>query len=440
MVFLKYLSKFAFLWVIIFYLPTQAYADWWQDRATVERVFELIDDNALNPVNLNNCKNEILGSISGIPPIVGNFTCLTAMQDVDRYFSVLNAEAFHNMQTNSGNNYVGIGVSITQNGEADGVIVVDFSLNSPAERAGIKRGDIIRKARQFGEEEAEDINSAEDTIQTLLGEPDTVVFVTIERNYELLSEIAVTRKMTHFATIIGAREVANGVGYVRVERFGLNTADELEEALLAFRRGDGTASKVIVDLRNNPGGDLVAPMEMLYYFSSNLDDILLTYRTRTKDVNYTIRLPFGECRVDLIGIGEEKRCPTFVYPGTQEYKVPGIFKNFHIVVLINKNSASASEIFTGALQDWGRHYGNFSVIGTNSYGKGIGQFFFNLPDGSFLRLTTFEFLVGNNRVQINGVGVIPNVIVEANDEGVYPFILPENDTQLQAAISLLLSE
>ena len=110
------------------------------------------------------------------------------------------------------------------------------------------------------------------------------------------------------------------------------------------------------------------------------------------------------------------------------------------MVLINQNSASASELFTGALQDWGRQNGNFRVVGTNSYGKGIGQTSFHLPDGSHLRLTTFEFLVGNNHVSINGIGVIPNVIVEANDEGIYPFISPENDPQLQAAISLLLQE
>ena len=81
---------------------------------------------------------------------------------------------------------------------------------------------------------------------------------------------------------------------------------------------------------------------------------------------------------------------------------PGMFRDMRVVVLVNKGSASASEIFAGTMKDWG-----FPVVGTNTFRKGVGQKIIPLSNGSQLQLTTFEFLVGNSRTKINGIGVIP---------------------------------
>ena len=109
---------------------------------------------------------------------------------------------------------------------------------------------------------------------------------------------------------------------------------------------------------------------------------------------------------------------------------PGEFRNMRVVVLVNKGSASASEIFAGAMKDWG-----FPVVGYRSFGKGVGQTMFPLSNGSMLKLTTFEFLVGNSKTKINDIGVVPNY--EISDPVLSTAEIIRNDRQLLKAIEIL---
>ena len=150
-------------------------------------------------------------------------------------------------------------------------------------------------------------------------------------------------------------------------------------------------------------------------------------------------------------------CPTFVVPQTGVTKVPGRFANLRVVVLVNKFSASASEIFSGALKDWGSQNGMFTIVGTTSFGKGIGQTIIPLDSRSsnsnkfYLHYTSFEFLVGNGSTPIHGVGVTPDNVVEDPDivvedaevgrepQSVYngDALDLEHDMQLKKALAIL---
>ena len=134
-------------------------------------------------------------------------------------------------------------------------------------------------------------------------------------------------------------------------------------------------------------------------------DIAITYKTRSEEILYN---------AIYLMLNPDLRIRSF-----------GEFRDLEVVILINKGSASASEIFAGTMKDWG-----YTVIGETSFGKGVGQTVFPLSDGSEFHLTTFEFLVGNNKVPIRDKGVAPNIEVKNSGE-------KDKDEQLDKAIEIL---
>ena len=154
---------------------------------------------------------------------------------------------------------------------------------------------------------------------------------------------------------------------------------------------------------------------MLYYFSDKPDDIMLTTKFKRNEEVKTIKNTFG----------------AFIDPATKQLKSPGEFKDYRIVILANQRSYSAAEIFAGTMKDWG-----FTVVGSVTYGKGVGQTVFPLSDGSALTLTTFEYLVGNLKTSVNKKGVSP--IFEAEDSRkLASDTLGANDNQFQKALEFL---
>lgn len=298
------------------------------------------------------------------------------------------AETQSLMESTSGE-FGGIGVAITQ--EID-TMVISFNAvyaESPGEKAGLKAGDILYKV------DGEDITGQDlDTVVSKIrGKKGTTVEITVYRANTLEEyTCTVTRDIIEVITV--AYEMKeNNIGYILVSGFEQVTYHQFEEAIQDLK--DQGMKKMIVDLRDNPGGNLDTVCDML--------DLILP----EGDIVYT----------------ETKNGIREVFTSDEERQM-----DIPMVVLINGNSASASEIFAGAIQD----YKLGTLIGTTTYGKGIVQQIFVLDDGTSLKLTTSEYFTPNGR-NIHGIGIKPDLEVKYE----YDAENPTADNQLQAAIEHL---
>jgi len=291
-------------------------------------------------------------------------------------------ETIELLETTSGE-FTGIGTVITQDPETGYTSIVTVYEDSPAEEAGLEAGDIFYKVN--GEEVISlDIDQI---VSKLRGEEGTDVDITVLRGSRFEEfETTATRAVIEVVSI--AYEMKdNNIGYIAVSAFEGTTLSQFEKALEDLKEQGMTG--LVIDLRDNPGGNLSTVCDMA-------DLILPAGRivyTQTKD-----------------GARE------FYYSDdTRKLEMP-------LAVLINGNSASASEIFAGAIQDyeWG------TIVGTTSFGKGIVQQLFQLPDGTCFKMTTSEYFTPNER-NIHGIGIEPDIVVE------YKY----DDNQLERAMECL---
>lgn len=285
--------------------------------------------------------------------------------------------------------YDGIGAVLTQNMDTGIVTLVQIYEGSPAMEAGLKDDDILYKV---GDMEVTGMDLTE-VVSHIKGEKGTEVSLTVLRG-ENNEEVTVTAvRNTIQAQTIEYEMKDDKIGYIAVSEFDLVTYAQYKDALTDLE-GQGMKG-LIVDLRNNPGGNLSTVCEML-----------------------DLMLPEG-----LIVYTEDKE-------GNREEMESDEESQFHLpmVVLMNGNSASASEIYAGAIQD----YGIGKIVGTQSYGKGVVQQIFDLKDGTCVKLTIAEYFTPKGR-NINGTGITPDVEVEyeKNEED------PEADNQLDKAIEVL---
>lgn len=265
----------------------------------------------------------------------------------------------------------GIGAEI---GKRNGVPVIITPIEgSPAAKAGLKKGDKILLI----DGEATDKMSLDEAVYKIRGEKGSQVKLTILRdNEDKVREIVVTRDEV---TVQDAQwAVEKGVMVVRVRQFGDTIEDDLKQAkdqMVAQK-----VSKMIIDLRDNPGGLLDKAVAALGDF-----------------------LPQGKVAVKQVGRAGE----------TDELKTSGepILQDNKTIVLVNEGSASASEIFAGAFQDHARGV----VIGTKTFGKGTVQVLEDLPGGSSLKLTVAKWLTPNGR-EIDKTGIAPDVMVELTED------------------------
>ncbi len=285
--------------------------------------------------------------------------------------------------------YDGIGAVLTQNMDTGIVTLVQIYEGSPAMEAGLKDDDILYKV---GDMEVTGMDLTE-VVSHIKGEKGTEVSLTVLRG-ENNEEVTVTAvRNTIQAQTIEYEMKDDKIGYIAVSEFDLVTYAQYKDALTNLE-GQGMKG-LIVDLRNNPGGNLSTVCEML-----------------------DLMLPEG-----LIVYTENKE-------GNREEMESDEESQFHLpmVVLMNGNSASASEIYAGAIQD----YGIGKIVGTQSYGKGVVQQIFDLKDGTCVKLTIAEYFTPKGR-NINGTGITPDVEVEyeKNEED------PEADNQLDKAVEVL---
>ena len=293
------------------------------------------------------------------------------------------------MESTSGE-FSGIGASMTQNTDGPGAVITTVYEDSPAAEAGLQEGDVISTV------DGTDVSGMDlDSIVSLIkGEKGTEVTITVLRGGEEV-EVTAVRDTIQVQTV-EYNMMEDQIGYISVSEFDDVTYDQFKNALETLE-GEGMEG-LVIDLRNNPGGNL-----------STVTDMLKLLLPEGTIVSIT----------DKNGDTEEVTCD-----GSNEFTKP-------LAVLVNQYSASASEVFSGAIQD----YGIGSIVGVSTYGKGVVQQLIDLGDGTCLKVTIAEYYTPSGR-SINGVGVKPDVEAEY----VYDAENPEADNQLETAVETVMAE
>ena len=281
--------------------------------------------------------------------------------------------------------YSGIGAVLSQDLKSGVITLVQIYEDSPADKAGLKDEDILTKVGTL------DVTGMDlsEVVTYIKGEKGTEVELTVLRG-EDADEVTVTAvRDTVEAQTVEYEMLEDQIGYLAVSEFDSVTYGQYEEALEAL--SDQGMEGLVVDLRNNPGGNLNTVCDML--------DLVLPEGT----------IVYME--------DKEGKRQTYSSDDAHQLDVP-------MAVLVNGNSASASEIYAGAIQD---HEAG-PIVGTQTYGKGVVQQIFDLGDGTSVKLTIAEYFTPKGR-SINGEGVTPDLEVEYEPDEKDP----EADNQLEAA-------
>lgn len=310
----------------------------------------------------------------------------------DPYTYYLSADSLAEQVEKNSGHFVGIGVEIYA-GDDGYIVVSSVTPGGPAEAAGILAEDKITEV------DGESITgkTAADVSALVKGEEGTDVTLTIfrESTGEVL-EKTVTRQDIQVQTV-SWRMMDDNIGYISITNFRENTYSQFKEALDTLE-AEGM-EKLVLDLRNNTGGLVKSAHEI---GEELLPEGIMVYT------------------MDKEGNREDTLCDD-------------VYNDVPLVVLVNGNSASAAEILAGAIQDTGRG----ELIGTTTFGKGLVQRLFTLPDGSGLNVTIQKYYTPNG-TSIHGVGITPDYEVELPEEYAQQTNIPaEADTQLQKAVEVL---
>lgn len=292
-------------------------------------------------------------------------------------------------------NYCGVGLYIENDTAENLISVVSAIAGGPAEAAGISTGDKIVSidGTMYTGEQLSEASSY------MKGEEGTEVTLTIRSAGDLSSkDVKLVRKRIEIESVTGEM-LDNNIGYINISQFTENVAKKVEQKCREFKKING----LIIDLRNNPGGILDEGVDTAGLFLDNGE--VVTYIMDKKGRREDYKVDKGETG--------------------RTFEVP-------IVILINEGSASASEVFTGALMS----YDKAVVIGEKSYGKGIVQSVLDTGDDSLLSVTVARYYTPDG-ICIHGTGIEPDVKVEMSPEKSARLtnLSKEDDEQLQAAIS-----
>jgi carboxyl-terminal processing protease len=384
---------------------------------------EIIQQNYVDNVGSDKL---VYGSIKGM------------LRVLDPHSNFLDPKDFARLREDQQSKYYGLGIRVRPLLRDQGrhVIVEPPLIGTPAQKRGLRAGDVITKIEG---EEIDDWTS-EDVVSKLKGPKGTAVNITIERpGVRDPLKFKIERDEIPMITVTYAFIIKPGIGYVKLDRFSESTADELKEKLDQFKGITG----LIIDLRDNPGGLLNQAIAVSDFF-----------------------LPQGALIVSTKGRAEGSE-KTYEAPGDGKIKVP-------LVVLINKHSASASEIVAGALQDHDRAL----IVGETSFGKGLVQSVYTMENNTGMTLTTakyytpsgrliqrdysgskFEYYyleseatpdtskenrevkyTDNNRKVLGGGGITPDVIEQAREANRFEILLASKDAFFQYARRLSAGE
>ncbi len=318
------------------------------------------------------------------------------LQSLDPYSAYMSPELFKEMQTDTKGEFGGLGIEI---GMESGVVKVISPIDdTPAARAGIKAGDYIVK---IGNEQVQG-KSLLEAVKLMRGPVGTSIDLTVRRkNVKKPLEFKIVRKVIEVQSVssktIGKEK---NLGYIRLKSFNENSDKQFLDSVKKFEKNSKIIGYVF-DLRNNPGGLLTQAINITDFFLSDGEIV----STKGRKVSETRKF--------------------FARKGDE-------IKGKPIIILINNGSASAAEIFAGALKDHKRAI----ILGENSYGKGSVQSIIPLRNGGGMRLTISKYYLPSGK-SISEVGVTPDIFVEEDEND---FVInSEKDNQLNYAIKLLTS-
>ena len=308
----------------------------------------------------------------------------------DPYSTYYSQEELEDLQNKTQGIYYGIGARVGIDADTQLPRIASVIEGTPAQEAGLMAGDLLYEVDGTSVQ-GMDLNSA---VALVKGDEGTIVHLTVIREGEAdYLEFDVERRKLENETVT-YEMLEDGIGYIQIQEFDDVTVDQFEEALTACR-SEGMQG-LVLDLWGNPGGNLSTVCEIARMM---LPEGLIVY---TEDKN---------------GEREEYTCD-----GTRQLEMP-------LVVLVDANSASASEILAGAIKD----YGIGTLVGTTTFGKGIVQRIMKLSDGSAVKLTVSKYYTpkGNN---IHEIGISPDVEVPFESE---PYLEDGTDNQLNRAVEVL---
>lgn len=330
----------------------------------------------------------------------------------DPYSVYYNAEDFQKLQEDTSGEYCGIGVMISQNRTTGIITVVKVFKGTPGFEAGLQPGDMIYKV---GDEEVTGMDLDLLVKNYIKGEEGTPVTITVLRpeNNEYV-DFTMDRRSIEVPTV-EFRMMENQTGYISVSQFDTITVEQFKSAIDSLE--EQGMKKLVVDLRSNPGGVLDSVVSMLDYILP--DHLALDDKGNvSEDSSQQTLLVYT---ADKNGEGDSYKCED-----GHSLEIP-------MVVLINGDSASASEVFAGAVKD----YRKATLMGTTTFGKGIVQNVIPLGDGTAIKLTTAHYFTPIG-FDLHGKGLEPDVEVELKEElKTKAVVEPEEDNQLQEAVEYL---
>ncbi len=315
------------------------------------------------------------------------------LQSLDPYSAYMSPELFNEMQTDTKGEFGGLGIEIGM--EAGVVKVIAPIDDTPADQAGIKAGDYIVK---IGKDQVQG-KSLMEAVKLMRGPVGSSINLTVRRkNVKKPLEFKITRKIIEIKSV-NSKVISKekNIGYLRLKSFNENSDSQFLKSIKKFEKNQNIKGYVI-DLRNNPGGLLTQAINITDLF---LDDGEIV-STKGRKISETRKF--------------------FAKKGDEVNGKP-------LIVLINNGSASAAEIFAGALKDHKRAI----ILGESSYGKGSVQSIIPLRNGGGMRLTISKYYLPSGK-SISEVGVTPDILVEEFDSDFK--IDTEKDNQLNYAIKL----
>lgn len=322
---------------------------------TLKVFTEILTHVRSNYVETTEPKDLIYGAIRGM------------LRTLDPHSSFMPPDLYKDMQIETQGSFGGLGIEITVR---DRYLTVVAPIDgTPADRAGLQAGDRIIKIDGESTKEMTLIEA----VHKLRGPKGSEVTITILRETQEPFDVSITRDIIKVDSV-RTSDLGEGIGYIRLISFQERTGRDLKGALEELQ--EKQMRGLILDLRNNPGGLLSQAVQVADLF---LEKGKLIVYTKGRAKNQSLRF-----------VDEHNNPP-----------------NFPMVVLVNKGSASASEIVAGALQDHQRAV----LLGTQTFGKGTVQTVIPLNDGSGLRLTTAKYFTPNHR-GIDGAGLTPDIVVE----------------------------
>ena len=302
----------------------------------------------------------------------------------DPYSKYLNKEEFKRMMEDTAGNFVGIGVYIAPNKNGE-IVVVSPIKDTPAEKAGIKSGDIISTV----DGQNYDAKTMNEAVKAMRGEKGKTVVVGVLDSKRQYKEYKIVREDIKTETVF-SRMLDNNLGYIQIKAFEERTASEFREHLTKLKKNN--IKGLVLDLRSNPGG-LVDQVTSVA--DQILPEALIVYSSNR--------------------VGEKQYAKS---DNKESLKIP-------IVMLVNEGSASASEILSGALQDNKKA----TILGVNTFGKGVIQSVLEMDKGGLV-ITTAQYFTPNGNV-VDKKGIKPDVKVDYKKTG------ENKDSQLDKAIEIL---